>query len=601
MDPTTDLGLLLGLSGLCATAEEPAQVLDAAVPTLLALGAATSALVVRHDGDAPVAPHQAGVRLEAAAVDGVDDLLEQGSLVACPVPDAWSAHGIVRAAARRLPGHTGVLVLAWADDEAEAETGGAGLAIAVATVATALERIQASADLTDLRARVDNAQHLANMGDYDWHIPTDTNRWSDQLYRIYGHEPQSFNPSYEQFLSLIHPDDRERISGVHQAAYASGKPYEMIERIVRPDGEVRYLSSNGEVLMGEDGAPARMRGTCIDITDRVLAEREREHTAARFRGLVSSAPDAILVLDRAGHVLEANHRAHELLGGAAVGHHISELGDLDLQVGGQALAGTGLDGRELTLDVTVSQISEVDEKHLSALFLRDAADRLAGEAMAAKLGEAQLRRRQALEINDNVVQGLVAAAYGMDPDEHPVVASYLERTLAAARAMMDDLLEPLDGEDLRPGDLVRSAPAVIGGVAPEPREVEVGEPAAHHHTVLIVDDADDLRLLLRTRMEKVEGITVVGEASDGVGAIEQARALQPDLVLLDLAMPRMDGLEALPHIREAVPGVRVIVFSGFNQNTLADKAMQAGADRYVVKGGPIRELLELVQSVLQPS
>ena len=51
------------------------------------------------------------------------------------------------------------------------------------------------------------------MGDYDWHIPTDTNRWSDQLYRIYGHEPQSFNASYERFLSLIHPDDRERITG----------------------------------------------------------------------------------------------------------------------------------------------------------------------------------------------------------------------------------------------------------------------------------------------------------------------------------------------------------------------------------------------------
>ena len=106
--------------------------------------------------------------------------------------------------------------------------------------------------------RVDRAQQLANMGDYDWHIPTDTNRWSDQLYRIYGHEPQSFNATYEMFIGNIHPEDRERIQAIHQRAYATGDPYQMIERIVRQDGEVRYLSSNGQVVMDGSGVPMRM-------------------------------------------------------------------------------------------------------------------------------------------------------------------------------------------------------------------------------------------------------------------------------------------------------------------------------------------------------
>jgi len=146
----------------------------------------------------------------------------------------------------------------------------------------ALQQQQAAEEaLRDLQARVDNAQHLANMGDYDWEIATDTNRWSDQLFRIYGYEPQSFSPNYERFLSMIHPDDQERIKGIHQQAYATGEPYEMIERIVRPDGEVRYLSSNGQVLTDGNGTPLRFRGTCIDITDRVLAEDEREQHAAR--------------------------------------------------------------------------------------------------------------------------------------------------------------------------------------------------------------------------------------------------------------------------------------------------------------------------------
>ena len=74
-----------------------------------------------------------------------------------------------------------------------------------------------------MRQRMDNAQQLANMGDYDWHIPTDTNRWSDQLYRIYG-TSRSPSTSYERFLSMIHPDDRERIQALHQHSYATGEP-----------------------------------------------------------------------------------------------------------------------------------------------------------------------------------------------------------------------------------------------------------------------------------------------------------------------------------------------------------------------------------------
>jgi PAS domain S-box-containing protein len=146
----------------------------------------------------------------------------------------------------------------------------------------ALHEKEAAEDaLRDLQARVDNAQMLANMGDYDWEIATDTNTWSDQLFRIYGFEPGAVDPSYEKFISFIHPEDRERIQAIHQRAYASGEPYQMVERIVRPDGEIRYLSSNGQVVTDASGPPLRMRGTCIDITERVHAEEEREAHAAR--------------------------------------------------------------------------------------------------------------------------------------------------------------------------------------------------------------------------------------------------------------------------------------------------------------------------------
>ncbi len=603
MNSTGQMAQLRGLTAALADEHTPERLLEVALPLLAGLASAETAMVLAQTADGARVSARVGHEL---VVEQTEESVEAAAkrLADGPVPPAWAAQGITRIAAHPLLAHAGVLVLAWSADidEGTAEF----LELAVASLQAHLVRARTEEDLADLVTRVDSAQHLAGMGDYDWHIPTDANTWSDQLFRIYGREPQSFLPSYDTFLSMIHPDDRERIAALHQNAYATGEPYQMIERIVRPTGEVRYLSSNGEVIRdAETQQPVRMRGTCIDITERVLADQERERIAARFQGLVDSAPDAILVLDEKHHVVEANPRAHELLGGDPQNHSIDEIIPGWPSCGTVAVDATSLDGHAVQLDVItvgMSPAPDADGDPLNAVFLRDARPRLEGEAVAARLGEARLRRRQALEINDNVVQGLVAAVYSLDQGEVAGTLSYLDRTLTAARAMMDDLLDPLDGMGLQPGDLVRKAPAVIGM---DPEKHHAGQEqvmeSQRSHSVLVVDDAEDLRMLLRARMESAAGLTVVGEAADGVAAVELASELQPDLVLLDLAMPRMDGLEALPLIRAAVPGVRVIVLSGFNQSTLAQKALEAGADHYVVKGGSMSRLLELVDALLEPA
>ena len=610
MDSSTQRGQVLDLAGVLAREGNADEVLAAALPLLLDISGAAAAIVFSRSATGLQLTTRAGLELSADAAEAgwLDRAPETPQLSDVAVPASWQTQGIARVASHALPGERDVLTLAWArpvDEPAE-------LALAIGALDARAARAQAEARLADLTSRVDSAQQLAEMGDYDWHIPTDTNTWSDQLFRIYGYEPGSFHPSYDRFLSLIHPEDRDRISALHQNAYATGEPYQMIERIVRPDGEVRYLSSNGEVIF-EDNTPVRMRGTCVDITERVLGDRERERIAARFQGLVDSAPDAILVLGDDLRVMEANQRAHELLGGEPRGHRIHEILPGWPDNGTSAVRASGLRGNDLELDVTTVVVKPTNEadpasnptgnsdsNSVVALFLRDASARLEREAMAARLAEAQLRRRQALEINDSVVQGLVAALYSLDHGSISGSAAYLEHTLASARAMMDDLLVPLDGHGLRPGDLVRTAPAAIGdrpGV-PSPREETLEERA---HRVLVVDDAEDIRMLLRLRVEARNGLTVVGEAADGVAAVELASELQPDLVLLDLAMPRMDGLEALPLIRAAVPDVRVVVLSGFNQGTLANRALEAGADHYVVKGGSMRELLDLAESLFAPA
>jgi DNA-binding NarL/FixJ family response regulator len=116
-------------------------------------------------------------------------------------------------------------------------------------------------------------------------------------------------------------------------------------------------------------------------------------------------------------------------------------------------------------------------------------------------------------------------------------------------------------------------------------------------TAVIVDDTPDIRMLTRMALEMDGAITVVAEAENGLQGIDVVAAHQPDVVLLDMAMPVMDGLEALPHIKQASPRTRVLVVSGFDTGTMLDSAAEAGADGYVQKGLPPAALLERVREV----
>jgi signal transduction histidine kinase len=112
--------------------------------------------------------------------------------------------------------------------------------------------------------------------------------------------------------------------------------------------------------------------------------------------------------------------------------------------------------------------------------------------------------------------------------------------------------------------------------------------------IVLVDDTADLRLLLRVVIESQSGFHVVGEAGDGAAGVELIRQERPDLVLLDLAMPIMDGLEALPLIREVSPETRIVVLSGFEAASMAESALAAGADAYLQKGATPEEIVSLI-------
>jgi YesN/AraC family two-component response regulator len=121
-------------------------------------------------------------------------------------------------------------------------------------------------------------------------------------------------------------------------------------------------------------------------------------------------------------------------------------------------------------------------------------------------------------------------------------------------------------------------------------------------SVLIVDDSEDLRELLSLVIARhAQGWRVVATASEGAQAIREARDSQPDLVLLDIAMPVMDGMQALPHIREAAPNAVVVMLSGYPFSTAGQGALNAGADGYLEKADLVKGLIPRLERIIDSS
>jgi DNA-binding NarL/FixJ family response regulator/predicted Ser/Thr protein kinase len=117
--------------------------------------------------------------------------------------------------------------------------------------------------------------------------------------------------------------------------------------------------------------------------------------------------------------------------------------------------------------------------------------------------------------------------------------------------------------------------------------------------VLLVDDHAVVRQGLRTFLELQDDMLVAGEAANGAEAIEQAKLTQPDVVLLDLMMPQMGGVEATPHIIAACPQARVIILTSFGEDDQVIPAIRAGAQGYLLKDIPPRDLVQAVREAYQ--
>jgi PAS domain S-box-containing protein len=171
-----------------------------------------------------------------------------------------------------------------------------------------MKRLQESEELHK------QAQALTHIGNWSWDIKTNKINWSDEMYRIYGLQPQSEEISFERFVSLIHPDDREiRISEI-QESLQTGIANDYTLRIQNPDGTIKVLKGKGELFLDDKQKPVKLVGTCQDITQEFHLNKKLKENEENLSSLINNAPDAVIVINRNSKITLWNPKTEQIFG-----------------------------------------------------------------------------------------------------------------------------------------------------------------------------------------------------------------------------------------------------------------------------------------------
>lgn len=155
------------------------------------------------------------------------------------------------------------------------------------------------------------AHELAGLGRWEHDHVTGELIWSEETYRIFGRDPETFKPRHDDFRNAVHPDDREQETRVFHEALAARAPYNSVHRIIRPNGEVRFIAERGETTFSEDGDPLRTVGTTLDVTDVKRAELALLEEQAFKNALLESSDFAVIACDADGKLRMFNRAARE--------------------------------------------------------------------------------------------------------------------------------------------------------------------------------------------------------------------------------------------------------------------------------------------------
>ncbi len=165
-------------------------------------------------------------------------------------------------------------------------------------------------DLRISQEGLKEAQTIARLGNWNWDIVNNSLHWSDEIYRIFGLEPQEFAANYEAFMESVHPDDRDLVNQAVKEALEENKSYSIYHRIIRKDQVERIVHEKGKVYFDNSGKPVRMVGTVQDVTERMRTEESLRLSAKVFQ----STSEGIMITDTKGVIVQINKAFTKITG-----------------------------------------------------------------------------------------------------------------------------------------------------------------------------------------------------------------------------------------------------------------------------------------------
>jgi diguanylate cyclase (GGDEF)-like protein/PAS domain S-box-containing protein len=171
-------------------------------------------------------------------------------------------------------------------------------------ISEALERtLRSEADLRDVTARMAEAERLAGLGHWEWDLAEDRVTWSDELYRIFGVDRESFAGDFDSYLALVHPHDRRRVNDQVLAAVANASRFAFEHQILGGGETERTVRCHGEPVTDQEGKVVRLFGVCQDSTETAEPDRERRAPEDRFRNAFEHAPIGVALVEVDGEQL----------------------------------------------------------------------------------------------------------------------------------------------------------------------------------------------------------------------------------------------------------------------------------------------------------
>lgn len=515
-------------------------------------------------------------------------------------------------------------------------------------VAFAVERTQTAEEVRHHADRLRFALDAASMGTWDWNIVADHVRWSDNLERIHGLPPGTFDGSFGSYEREIHPDDRARVVSALKRALEHGVVHEEEYRIVAPDGTIRWVEGKGRVEY-EHGRPVRMSGVCMNVTRRKEAELARLAAAEEANRLkdeflatlsheLRTPLNAILgwvqLLEQNRLPAERAREAVQVIGRNArlQAQLIEDILDLSRVITGKlaidhapvalaplvqaVVAGVRPQAEAKGLAVECDVAPDVPAVSGDARRLHQVLGNILSNAVKFTPAGGHVRvrcwhdgGRIGLEVRDTGV--------GIAPEFAPYVfdrfrqgdsrSTRVHGGLGLGLAIAQHLVDMHGGTIEAQSDGIGHGttvtvrlPASAGEERHEPAATTDSDPCEHVRLdgtmVLVVDDERDSREMLRALLEQC-GATVV-ESDGATGALDTLQREPVDLIVADIGMPDIDGYGLVRRVRAMGMTTPALALTAYAHAHDRGRALDSGFNAYYVKPVDVNGFLRAVGDTL---